>query len=290
MNEHKDTSAVEPVDSNEQDVTLADFERTEALPLADTQPTQTMPTTQTTQADAQDDTVAMPQVHAAEGDTAVLPAMETNTDAADTTTVLPQSAGDDGDSDAQTVTMPHVATETGDDNTADTEIDDADSATIDFGAFDDVTLETPESEPSLTADTDGEPADTPADTPASASTPGAQSVPLYSTAQPQSAPGPYVQVPSMQFEPPVIQKTGLSSGTIVLGVFMLIIGLIGLIIGLYGVTLPLTLLSWISDDPRVLFAIGCASIGGLLILVAIIWSIIKVISNSRSNKSTTDQA
>ena len=135
--------------------------------------------------------------------------------------------------------------------------------------------------------------------------PAPQQIPLYSTQPPQehdgygpnrpdagpayAAPaGPwaqpgagsnYVQVPRDVPVRPVIRKTGPSAATLTLGVFMLLVGAVAI---LFGVRFPNGVLAWFDMDPRVMFAIGCAVVGGALILIAIIWSLAKIARNART--------
>ena len=135
--------------------------------------------------------------------------------------------------------------------------------------------------------------------------PAPQQIPLYSTQPPRehdgygpnrpdagpayAAPaGPwvqpgagsnYVQVPRDVPVRPVIRKTGPSAATLTLGVFMLLVGAVAI---LFGVRFPNGVLAWFDMDPRVMFAIGCAVVGGALILIAIIWSLAKIARNART--------
>lgn len=135
--------------------------------------------------------------------------------------------------------------------------------------------------------------------------PAPQQIPLYSTQPPRehdgygpnrpdagpayAAPaGPwvqpgagsnYVQVPRDVPVRLVIRKTGPSAATLTLGVFMLLVGAVAI---LFGVRFPNGVLAWFDMDPRVMFAIGCAVVGGALILIAIIWSLAKIARNART--------
>ena len=135
--------------------------------------------------------------------------------------------------------------------------------------------------------------------------PAPQQIPLYSTQPPRehdgygpnrpdagpayAAPaGPWVQpgacsnsgqVPRDVPVRPVIRKTGPSAATLTLGVFMLLVGAVAI---LFGVRFPNGVLAWFDMDPRVMFAIGCAVVGGALILIAIIWSLAKIARNART--------
>lgn len=114
-------------------------------------------------------------------------------------------------------------------------------------------------------------------------------VPLYSTTPPSSntagfasvapGPAPYVQVPvGTPNERPVIRKTGPSAVTIVFGVLLILIGATAL--GL-GIGFPTTVLSGFGADPRAVVAIVCGIIGGLLILVSVIWAVARIIGSMR---------
>ena len=101
-------------------------------------------------------------------------------------------------------------------------------------------------------------------------------------AGPRDRPGAgsnYVQVPRDVPVRPVIRKTGPSAATLTLGVFMLLVGAVAI---LFGVRFPNGVLAWFDMDPRVMFAIGCAVVGGALILIAIIWSLAKIARNART--------
>ncbi|MBM6695505.1 hypothetical protein H6A11_00350 [Bifidobacterium pullorum subsp. saeculare] len=113
-----------------------------------------------------------------------------------------------------------------------------------------------------------------------------QQVPLYSTAPPsQTAAGgaptapAYVQVPvEPRHERPVIRKTGLSAATIVLGVLLVLIGAMVLA---FGIGFPMTALPGLGADPRAIVAIVCGIVGGVLIVVAIIWAVARIIGSMR---------
>ena len=113
-----------------------------------------------------------------------------------------------------------------------------------------------------------------------------QQVPLYSTAPPSqttaggvpTAPA-YVQVPvEARHERPVIRKTGPSAATIVLGVLLVLIGAMVLA---FGIGFPVTALPGLGADPRAIVAIVCGIVGGVLIVVAIIWAVARIISSMR---------
>lgn len=113
-----------------------------------------------------------------------------------------------------------------------------------------------------------------------------QQVPLYSTAPPTqttaggvpTAPA-YVQVPvEARHERPVIRKTGPSAATIVLGVLLVLIGAMVLA---FGIGFPVTALPGLGADPRAIVAIVCGIVGGVLIVVAIIWAVARIIGSMR---------
>ena len=113
-----------------------------------------------------------------------------------------------------------------------------------------------------------------------------QQVPLYSTAPPtQTAAGgaptapAYVQVPvEAHRERPVIRKTGPSAATIVLGVLLVLVGAMVLA---FGIGFPMTALPGLGADPRAIVAIVCGIVGGVLIVVAIIWAVVRIIGSMR---------
>lgn len=113
-----------------------------------------------------------------------------------------------------------------------------------------------------------------------------QQVPLYSTAPPtQTAAGgaptapAYVQVPvEARHERPVIRKTGPSAATIVLGVLLVLVGAMVLA---FGIGFPMTALTGLGADPRAIVAIVCGIVGGVLIVVAIIWAVVRIIGSMR---------
>ena len=113
-----------------------------------------------------------------------------------------------------------------------------------------------------------------------------QQVPLYSTAPPSqttaggvpTAPA-YVQVPvEARHERPVIRKTGPSAATIVLGVLLVLIGAMVLA---FGIGFPVTALPGLGADPRAIVALVCGIVGGVLIVVAIIWAVARIIGSMR---------
>lgn len=80
-------------------------------------------------------------------------------------------------------------------------------------------------------------------------------------------------------QPEIIRKTGPSAATIMLGVCVLVLGVISALLGMYF-PLGWILQSW-TLDPRITAAIGFAAIGGILVLVAVIWSIASMISSRK---------
>ena len=110
--------------------------------------------------------------------------------------------------------------------------------------------------------------------------------PLSATAPPtQTAAGgaptapAYVQVPvEAHRERPVIRKTGPSAATIVLGVLLVLIGAMVLA---FGIGFPMTALPGLGADPRAIMAIVCGIVGGVLIVVAIIWAVARIIGSMR---------
>ena len=104
---------------------------------------------------------------------------------------------------------------------------------------------------------------------------------------PPSVPS-YVQVPREAPMPPkVMRKRGPSGATIVFAVFMLLVGGVSLAMGLY---FPLTSFNWFTMDPRVAIAMGCAALGGLLIVVAIVWSLATIIHSHKQDRADRAQA
>lgn len=104
---------------------------------------------------------------------------------------------------------------------------------------------------------------------------------------PSSVPS-YVQVPREAPLPPkVMRKRGPSGATIVFAVFMLLVGGVSLAMGLY---FPLTSFTWFTMDPRIAIAMGCAALGGLLIVVAIVWSLATIIHSHKQDKADRAQA
>lgn len=138
--------------------------------------------------------------------------------------------------------------------------------------------------PETTAPTQAIPVDSVSPEPEPATMP--QQVPLYGTAPPtQTAAGgaptapAYVQVPvEAHRERPVIRKTGPSAATIVLGVLLVLIGAMVLA---FGIGFPMTALPGLGADPRAIMAIVCGIVGGVLIVVAIIWAVARIIGSMR---------
>ena len=138
--------------------------------------------------------------------------------------------------------------------------------------------------PETVAPTQAMPVDSVSPEPEPATMP--QQVPLYSTAPPSqttaggvpTAPS-YVQVPvEAHRERPVIRKTGPSAATIVLGVLLVLIGAMVLA---FGIGFPMTALPGLGADPRAIVAIVCGIVGGVLIVVAIIWAVARIIGSMR---------
>ena len=86
--------------------------------------------------------------------------------------------------------------------------------------------------------------------------------------------------------PKVMRKRGPSGATIVFAVFMLLVGGVSLAMGLY---FPLTSFNWFTMDPRVAIAMGCAALGGLLIVVAIVWSLATLIHSHKQDRADRAQ-
>lgn len=110
-------------------------------------------------------------------------------------------------------------------------------------------------------------------------------VPLYSTAPPvhngPATPPNYVQVPmEPPKERPVIRKTGPSVATIVFGVLLMLCGIVAVMLA-YG--FPATLLPGLGADPRVVAAIGCGAFGGILVVVAVVWAVMRIIRPKRDD-------
>lgn len=119
---------------------------------------------------------------------------------------------------------------------------------------------------------------------------GGPAVPLYATQPPTDQahvwPGqapqpnqPFVQV-APQAPPEPLQKTGPSGATIVLGVIALLLGLAGIVFGLRFPNLALTMFNM---SPQTTLALALGVIGGLLIVFAALWAIIKAV-RGRSKK------
>jgi hypothetical protein len=128
----------------------------------------------------------------------------------------------------------------------------------------------------------------------------ASSIPLYSTQPSVSASAfhenprmlgeqsrqTYIQVPhEPRAQRPILQKTGSSVATIVLGSLLLVLGVIALVLGMQ---FPLTLFSSFGADPRMMIALGCAAIGGVLLVVAAGWSLASFIRNRTMSADTND--
>ena len=99
-------------------------------------------------------------------------------------------------------------------------------------------------------------------------------IPPLATAVPAAAP---TATPTLAPEPP----KGASKPTVVFGLIVLLIGAIGLFAGLN----PTLIGAWLYDlTPQTATAILFASVGAILLVIALIWSIAKAVSN----RKTTD--
>lgn len=204
------------------------------------------------------------------------------------TQVIPQT------DDAVTQAMPMAETRELPETVAPTQAMPVDSALTETMPVDDAPTETmpvdsastqaiPQVEPTQPGTADApQPGQVPEPEPATMP----QQVPLYSTAPPtQTAAGgaptapAYVQVPvEAHRERPVIRKTGPSAATIVLGVLLVLIGAMVLT---FGIGFPMTALPGLGADPRAIMAIVCGIVGGVLIVVAIIWAVARIIGSMR---------
>lgn len=204
------------------------------------------------------------------------------------TQVIPQT------DDAVTQAMPMAETRELPETVAPTQAMPVDSALTETMPVDDAPTETmpvdsastqaiPQVEPTQPGTADApQPGQVPEPEPATMP----QQVPLYSTAPPsQTAAGgaptapAYVQVPvEARHERPVIRKTGPSAATIVLGVLLVLIGAMVLA---FGIGFPMTALPGLGADPRAIMAIVCGIVGGVLIVVAIIWAVARIIGSMR---------
>lgn len=204
------------------------------------------------------------------------------------TQVIPQT------DDAVTQAMPMAETRELPETVAPTQAMPVDSALTETMPVDDAPTETmpvdsastqaiPQVEPTQPGTTDApQPGQVPEPEPATMP----QQVPLYSTAPPtQTAAGgaptapAYVQVPvEARHERPVIRKTGPSAATIVLGVLLVLVGAMVLA---FGIGFPMTALPGLGADPRAIVAIVCGIVGGVLIVVAIIWAVVRIIGSMR---------
>ena len=204
------------------------------------------------------------------------------------TQVIPQT------DDAVTQAMPMAETRELPETVAPTQVMPVDSALTETMPVNDVPTEVmpvdsastqamPQAEPTQPGTADApQPGQVPEPEPATMP----QQVPLYSTAPPsQTAAGgaptapAYVQVPvEARHERPVIRKTGPSAATIVLGVLLVLIGAMVLA---FGIGFPMTALPGLGADPRAIMAIVCGIVGGVLIVVAIIWAVARIIGSMR---------
>lgn len=204
------------------------------------------------------------------------------------TQVIPQT------DDAVTQAMPMAETRELPETVAPTQVMPVDSAPAETMPANDVPTEVmpvdsastqamPQAEPTQPGTADApQPGQVPEPEPATMP----QQVPLYSTAPPSqttaggapTAPA-YVQVPvEARHERPVIRKTGPSAATIVLGVLLVLIGAMVLA---FGIGFPVTALPGLGADPRAIVAIVCGIVGGVLIVVAIIWAVARIIGSMR---------
>ncbi|MBW3078664.1 hypothetical protein [Bifidobacterium simiiventris] len=251
--------------------------------------------TLTTPLPAVEDTVAETTVLPVEERTAILPTV----DAGDTkTAVLPIVGTGDGETvqtsvlpvpdaaDASTVAMPAVRNGAGDE---DAEMDAGSAANASDAA--DVATDT-------TTTAAGDRTD---DRHAAAD--AASSIPLYTAARPQpasaaaapSGPGagdprrpstnpPYAQMPDDSTPPAtaVVRRTGPSAATITLGVCVLVLGVLSVLLGAYF-PLGWVIQTW-TLDPRIAAAIMFAGFGGVLVLVAVIWSLATMLHGRKRDK------
>ena len=99
--------------------------------------------------------------------------------------------------------------------------------------------------------------------------------PVWSQSQPQSQPaGSQTSAHQSDAAADVPRKTGPSVATIVLGACVLLLGAVSLA--------PIGWFSWSwSTDPRVTAAVAFAVFGGLLVLVAVIWSLASLLHHRK---------
>ena len=88
-------------------------------------------------------------------------------------------------------------------------------------------------------------------------------------------------------EPEIIRPTGASMATIVFGLLGVLLGAVMIAL---GVTFPASMLQWFDADPRVVVAIGFAGVGGVLVLVAIVWSVAKMLAPRKGDKAAANGA
>ena len=88
-------------------------------------------------------------------------------------------------------------------------------------------------------------------------------------------------------EPEIIRPTGASMATIVFGLLGVLLGAVMIAL---GVTFPASMLQWFDADPRVVVAIGFAGVGGVLVLVAIVWSVAKLLAPRKGDKAAANGA
>lgn len=92
-------------------------------------------------------------------------------------------------------------------------------------------------------------------------------VPLYAGGVP--AAGPY------QTSEPLPRKSGPNAGAMVLGALTMLLGVIALVAGLQ---FPYIGFTAVDIDGRVAFAALCGIVGVALIVVAVIWSVVKIVT------------
>lgn len=295
MNKHNDTDI--NASNQHEKADFADFELTEPLPSVpqptDESETQTLPAMR----EETERTAVLEVVQSVDaGDVSGDVPSDVPSDVSDVSDV---SGGDTlADMNNDDVVDAHSGASSDASNDAATSGDDSASAAASVGddasdndASDDVPIDVPSDANVVDAHVVDAHGASPDADPSGAShdAPSPQAVPLYGTQQSQaSGAQPYVQVPQMLIDQPVVRASGPSKVTIVFGVFLLIVGSIAAVTAVYGMELPLALLFWLDSDPRVVFVVGCAAIGGLLIAIAIIWSIVKVARNGRSRTSKED--
>ena len=95
---------------------------------------------------------------------------------------------------------------------------------------------------------------------------------------------PYVYVPATAAQPqPLLEKTGPSKATIVLGALMLCLGVIALLLGLRFPSM--VMFTQFQADPRVYVAVICGVVGVILVVVAVAWALATLIHRLRRGDS-----